>query len=63
MIFTLCESLMLGESKYIYIAGEILNISLYIGLKVPAIGNLDNFCHFMKDGVKHSKYVYVLINF
>ena len=32
VIFISCESLLtLGDSNYIYIAGEILNIFLYIG--------------------------------
>ena len=32
VIFIYCESLLrIGDSKYIYISGEILNICLYIG--------------------------------
>ena len=34
MIFISCGSLILGNSKYIYIAGEIINICLYIVLHI-----------------------------
>ena len=50
VIFISCERLILGDSKDVYIAGEVLSIFLYIGINIPAIGNLEKFCAFMKDG-------------
>ena len=35
VIFIYCESLLrIGDSKYIYISGEILNICLFIGVNI-----------------------------
>ena len=48
LIFISCESLILGESKHVYYRKDS-QYFLYIGVKTPAIGNLDNFSVFMND--------------
>ena len=59
-IFISYESLILGDSNNISIAGDILNIFLLIEVNITVIGNLNNFC-FSESQSKHFKNVYVLI--
>ena len=48
VIFISCESLILGDSNNISIAGHILNIFLLIEANITVIGNLNNFCVLVK---------------
>ena len=62
VIFISCESLILGDSKNIYIAEDISNIFVYWG-KYNGNWKLGQFLCFCERQRRHSKIVYLLINF